>query len=114
MFPMKQKLNRLTSYVENTENLFTRLIKRRRENIQKSLIRPIYQEALKSIFLVIVILIDSLIPLEIFLDLPFIFNIVLALVVICILFFVEMRIYNSLWGKNGRWSLDKYKKINET
>lgn len=111
---MKQRINRLTSYVENTENLFTRLIKRRRDSIRRSLIRPLYQEALKSFFIVIVIFIDSLMPLEIFLDLPFIVNIVLALVVLCILFFVEMRIYNSLWGKNGRWSLDKYKKISET
>jgi hypothetical protein len=23
---------------------------------------------------------------------------------------VEIRIYNSFWGKKGRWSLDKYKK----
>jgi hypothetical protein len=26
---------------------------------------------------------------------------------------VEIRIYNSLWGKKGRWSLDKYKKSSE-
>jgi len=111
---MKKRMSRFTSYVDSTENLFNRLLKRRRESIQKSLLRPLYQEALKSLFFVLVIIVDSLIPLEIFLDLPDYINIVLALIVLCIFLYVEMHIYNSLWGKNGRWSIEKYKKASET
>jgi len=89
------------------------LLKRKRESIQKSMIRPLYQEALKSLFLVIVLFVDTLIPLEIYLDLPNIINIVLALVTLGIFLYVEICIYNLLWGKNGRWSLEKYKKTSE-
>jgi len=105
-----KRTNRLTSYVEKTEGVTNYLLRRKRESIQKSLIRPLYQEALKCLFLVVVLLIDTLIPLQIFADLPDIINIVLALIILVIFLYVEMRIYNMLWGKNGRWSLEKYKK----
>jgi ABC-type multidrug transport system fused ATPase/permease subunit len=106
---MKPKINRLTSHVERTESVINHLLRRKRESIQKSLIRPLYQEALKSLFLVIVILVDTLIPLEIFKDLPATINIIFALVILILFLYVEMRIYNQLWGKKGRWSLEKYK-----
>ena len=110
---MKQRKNGLTSYVERTESLMNNLLKRKRESIQKSMIRPLYQEALKSLFLVVVLFVDTLIPLEIYLDLPNIINIVLALITLGIFLYVEIRIYNLLWGKNGRWSIEKYKKTSE-
>lgn len=107
---MKQRINRLTSHVEKTETFTKYLLRKKIESIQKSLIRPLYQEVLKSLFLVIILLVDSLIPLEIYLDLPNIINVVSALTSLGIFLYVEMRIYNLLWGKNGRWSLEKYKK----
>jgi hypothetical protein len=110
---MKDRINRLTSYVERTESLMNNLLRRKRESIQKSMIRPLYQEALKSLFLVVVMFVDTLIPLEIYLDLPNIINIILTLVTLGIFFYVEIRIYNLLWGKNGRWSIEKYKKTSE-
>jgi len=110
---MKQRMNQITSYVERTESLMNNLLKRKRENIQKSMIRPLYQEALKSLFLVVVLLVDTLIPLEIYKNLPDIINIILTLVTLGIFLYVEIRIYNQLWGKNGRWSLEKYKKTQE-
>jgi len=110
LFPMMPRKNRLKSHVEKTEDLTNYLLKRKRENIKKSLVRPLYQEALKSLFLVIVLLVDTLIPLEIFLDLSVSINIVLAIIVLFIFLYVEIRIYNAFWGKNGRWSLEKYKK----
>ena len=106
-------MNQITSYVERTESLMNNLLKRKRENIQKSMIRPLYQEALKSLFLVVVLLVDTLIPLEIYKNLPDIINIILTLVTLGIFLYVEIRIYNQLWGKNGRWSLEKYKKTQE-
>jgi len=110
---MKPRINRLTSQVERTESLFNNILRRKREGIQKSLIRPLYVEALKSLFLVIVLLVDTLIPLEIFRDLPGTLNIIFALITLVIFLYIEIYIYNLLWGKKGRWSLEKYKKKSE-
>jgi len=107
---MTKRKSRLDLHVEKTEGFVNYLLKRRYESIQRSLTRPLYQEALKCLFLVVVLLIDTLIPLQIIIDLPDIVNIVLALFILVIFLYVEMRIYNMLWGKNGRWSLEKYKK----
>jgi hypothetical protein len=106
---MKPKINRLTSHVERTESFINYLSRRKRENIQKSLIRPLYQEALKSLFLVAVLLVDTLIPLEIFQGLPSTINIIFALLILALFLYVEICIYNQLWGKKGRWSLEKNK-----
>jgi len=107
---MASRKNRLDVHVEKTENLVNYLLRKKKENIQKSLVRPLYQEALKSFFLVVVLLIDTFIPLEVFRNLSSPFNIALCLVVLGVFLYVEIRIYNSFWGKKGRWSLDKYKK----
>lgn len=113
MLIMTNIKNRLGLYVEKTEKLAGYLVKRRHDSIQKSLIRPLYQEALKCFFYVFILLIDTLIPLQIFIDFPDIINIVLALFVLIVFLYLEMRVYNLIWGKKGRWSLDKYKKIYE-
>ena len=110
---MKYKKNRLTSNVERFEEMINNISIRKRESIQKSMIRPLYQEVLKSLFFVILLLVDSLIPLEILRYLPGIINIILALIILSVFLFVEIRIYNLLWGKNGRWSIEKYKKTLE-
>jgi len=110
LFRMTSRKNRLDVHVEKTEKLVNYLLRKKRENIQNSLVRPLYQEALKSFFLVVVLLIDTFIPLEVFRNLSSPFNIALCLVVLGVFLYVEIRIYNSLWGKKGRWPLDKYKK----
>ena len=107
---MTSRKSRLDIHVEKTENLVNYLLRKKRENIQNSLVRPLYQEALKTLFLVIVLLIDTLIPLEIFQMLSYPFNIVISLFILGIFLYIEIRLYNSLWGKMGRWSIDKYKK----
>ena len=107
---MASRKNRLDVHVEKTENLVNYLLRKKRENIQNSLVRPLYQEALKCFFLVVILLIDTFIPLEVFRNLSSPFNIALCLVVLGVFLYVEIRIYNSLWGKKGRWSLDKYRK----
>lgn len=110
LFQMSSAKNRLDVHVEKTEKLVHYLLRKKRENIQNSLVRPLYQEALKSFFLVAVLFIDTFIPLEVFRSLLSPFNIALCLVILGVFLYVEIRIYNSLWGKKGRWSLDKYKK----
>jgi hypothetical protein len=107
---MVSRKSRLDIHVEKTENLVNYLLRKKRENIQNSLVRPLYQEALKSLFLVIVLLIDTFIPLEVFRLLFHPLNIVISLVILGIFFYIEIRLYNSLWGKKGRWSVEKYKK----
>jgi hypothetical protein len=110
---MASRKSRLDFHVEKTENLVHYLLRKKRDGIQNSLVRPLYQEALKSLFLVAVLLIDTLIPLEAYRDLIFPFNIVASLVVLGVFLYVEFRSYNSLWGKKGRWSIEKYKKLFE-
>ena len=107
---MASKKNRLDLHVEKTENLVNYLLRKKRENIQNSLVRPLYQEALKSLFLVIVLLIDTLIPLEAYRILFSPLNILISLIILGIFLTIEIRVYNSIWGKKGRWSIEKYKK----
>ena len=107
---MVPRKNRLDIHVEKTENMVNYLLRKKRDNIQNSLVRPLYQEALKSLFIVIVLLIDTLIPLEVFRMLPYPLNIVITLIILGIFLYIEIRLYNSLWGKKGRWSIEKYKK----
>jgi ABC-type xylose transport system permease subunit len=110
---MLSRKSRLDFHVEKTENLVHYLLRKKRENIQNSLVRPLHQEALKSLFLVAVLLIDTLIPLEVYRDLPLPFNIAVSLVVLGVFLYVEIRLYNSFWGKKGRWSLEKYKNVSK-
>jgi len=98
------------SRLERTERLYTSVVRWRQESVRKSMIRPFYQEALKTLFLVAVLLVDSLIPLQFYVSLGSPFNIILTLVVFIIFLYVEVRIYNALWGKNGRWALSKYER----
>jgi hypothetical protein len=105
---MQSRKSRLDVHVEKTENLVNYLLRKKRENIQKSLVRPLYQEALKSLFLVVILLIDTFIPLEVFRALPNPFNIVFSLFTLGVFLYGEMVAYNSLWGKKGRWPLEKY------
>jgi hypothetical protein len=107
---MTSRKSRLDIHVEKTENLVNYLLRKKRENIQNSLLRPLYQEALKTLFLVIDLLIDTLIPLEVFRMLFYPLNIVMSLLILGIFLYIEIRLYNSLWGKKGCWSIEKYKK----
>lgn len=107
---MMPRKSRLDIHVEKTENMVNYLLRKKRENIQNSLVRPLYQEALKSLFLVIVLLIDTLIPLEVYRMLFYPLNIGMSLFILSIFLYIEIRLYNSLWGKKGRWSIEKYKK----
>jgi len=103
--------SRLDQHVEKTENLVNYLLRKKKENIQNSLVRPLYQEALKSLFLVAVLLVDTLFPLEAYRSFVFPVNILIAAVLLGVFLYLEIRLYNALWGKKGRWSIEKYKKI---
>jgi len=107
---MASRKSRLDLHVEKTENLVNYLLRKKKENIQNSLVRPLHQEALKSLFLVAVLLVDTLFPLETYRNLISPFNIIVSVIILGVLLYMEIRLYNALWGKNGRWSIEKYKK----
>ena len=96
--------------LENVENTFKRYSEYRKKNIYRSLLRPLYQEILKCIFIIIILLFDTFLLLEIIIILIFPINIIIFLISIFILLYIEIKIYNMFWGKNGTWSIDKYKK----
>jgi hypothetical protein len=85
----------------------------RRKRVKESIERPLYQEALRSLFFVLFLFADAFIPLEMYQDLVVPYNTVGALVVLGILLFVEYRLYNAFWGKKGRWPAEKYRKTVE-
>ncbi len=90
---------------EQLENAWKRISERRIKSIQNSMIRPLYQEIIKMIFSIIVIIINSLLLLQILFDSSTIsisFIYILILIVVC---YLEFRAYGALWGKKGRWSL---------
>jgi ABC-type xylose transport system permease subunit len=103
--------SRVDLQIEKTENLVNYLLKKKKENIQNSLIRPLHQEALKSLFFVAVLLLDTLLPLEAYRSIPSPFNIFIAIVLLGVFIYLEIRVYNALWGKKGRWSLEKYRTL---
>jgi hypothetical protein len=107
---MESRKSRLDLHVEKTENLMKYLLKKKKQNIQNSLVRPLYQEALKSLFLVGVLLLDTLLPLEAYRSLLFPLNIIVSLLVLGVFLYGEIRVYNTIWGKKGCWSLEKYRK----
>ncbi|MDH7507063.1 MAG: hypothetical protein QHH15_04675 [Candidatus Thermoplasmatota archaeon] len=118
----KKEIKPINTEKQNTEkktldNLFSNrinyLFKKRRESIINSMTRPLYQEVLKSLFLIFVLIIDALIPLEIIRVYSFTWGYIIALIVFLLFLYAEGCIYNHFWGKNGRWSIDKYKKISE-
>ena len=97
--------------LEIVDNTLKRYSDRRKKNIYQSLLRPLYQELLKSIFIIIIMIFDTFILLEIILILNIPINIIIFFITAYILFYFEIKIYNKFWGKNGKWSIDKYKKI---
>jgi hypothetical protein len=105
---MAQRKSRLDVHVEKTENLVQYLLKKKKQNIQNSLARPLYQEAFRSLFFVCILLIDAFLPLEVYRALPFPFNVIASLGFLGAFLYIERVIYNLLWGKKGRWSLEKY------
>jgi hypothetical protein len=111
---MSLQKNRLNKQVEKTEELFKFLLKKKKQNIQNSLVRPLYQEALKSLFLVAVLLLDTLLPLEAYRSLIFPLNIITAIILLGVFLYLEIRVYNAIWGKHGRWALENYKKTSDT
>ena len=115
MSTMKEKGSEsvLKSRLENTERALAYLSKRRQENIKKSLIRPLYQEILKCIFIVFVMLIDVFIPLQILIEIPTPVNSIGFIIALITFLCIEIKIYQMIWGKNGCWSIEKGKIISK-
>jgi hypothetical protein len=118
---MEKSAPQRESRIDRTDRLWVSLSQWRRERIRKTLIRPLHQEALKNLFLAGVLLLDSFLPLQLYVSLQTPYNIISSLIALGILLYLEVRCYNAVWGKNGRWSLqnsttssEQKKKENET
>lgn len=98
------------SKYEAFDSMLLRVSKRRKESIEKSMLRPLHQEIIRCIFIVIVMFFDTFVLLQLLVDVIHPFNYIAFFVVLSVMLYVEIRIYGSIWGKNGCWSLDHYKK----
>jgi hypothetical protein len=100
---------RLEKRLEIVETTFKKYSERRKKNIKKSLIRPLYQEFLKSLFIIIIMILDVFLILEIIILLSFPINLI-SIIIITVILYIEKKIYNKYWGQTGKWSINKYKK----
>jgi hypothetical protein len=105
--------SRFDNKIEIVEKNIKRYAEWRRKKIYDSLIRPLYQEILKCIFIIIIMIFDTFILLEIIILINPPINIILFLFCALILFYIEIKIYNYIWGRKGKWSINKYKKKRE-
>ena len=112
---MKKKRNESVweSRLEAFDNVLLRVLERRRESIEKSMSRSLSQEALRCIFIASLMFLDTFILLQILLDVPEPFGFILFGVILGIALYVEIRIYNSIWGKNGCWSIEKHRRVSK-
>jgi hypothetical protein len=110
---MEKKTPQKESRIDRSDRYWVSFVKWRQERIRRSLIRPLYQEALRSLFFVVILFVDSLFPLQLFVSIESPYNYIASLIVLVILLYIEMRCYNLLWGKKGRWSLEKYTTVPE-
>lgn len=112
MSTMKKRRSRSVweSRHEAFDSMLLRVSKRRKKSIEKSMLRPLSQEILRCIFIIFIMLLDTFVLLQILLDLPRPFGFILFAIILIVALYVEIRIYGSIWGKNGCWSLDQYRK----
>ena len=111
MLTMKKRRSRSVweSRHEAFDSMLLRVSKRKRESIEKSMIRPLSQEILRCIFISFIMLLDTFVLLQILLDMPRPFGFILFAIILIIALYVEIRIYGLIWGKKGCWSLDHYR-----
>jgi hypothetical protein len=102
--------SRIDKRLELVEKTFKKYSDRRKKNIQKSLIRPLYQEILKSIFIISIMILNTFLSLEIIFLLKFPINLIIFLITLFVILYIEIKIYNIYWGLNGKWSINKYYK----
>ena len=96
--------------LEAFDNMLLRASERRKKSIEKGMLRPLSQEVLRCTFIVFVMLFDTFILLQLLVDVVSPFNYIVFFIVLSAMLYVEIRIYNSIWGRDGCWSIEQYKK----
>ena len=97
---MKNKIkSRLEARLEATDQLLKYFSDRRRKSIEDSLTRSLYQEILRTIFIVFSMLICVFIPLQLSLSFSIPLNYIASLSLFLILLYVDLKIYEKIWGK---------------
>jgi hypothetical protein len=107
---LQRKSGMNDSRFDSAKRVLDALQKRRRQRIEETIRRSLYQEAARSLFFIVLLFVDVFLPLELYYDLPSSNNIITAFIVLVMLVYGEIRLYNAFWGKKGRWSIEKYKK----
>jgi hypothetical protein len=107
---LQRKSGTNDSRFDSAKRALDALQKRRTQRIEETMRRPLYQEAARSLFFIVLLFVDVFLPLELYYDVPPPNNVIAALVVLVMLVYGEIRMYNTIWGKKGRWSVDKYRK----
>ena len=105
----KKTESRFESRLESTDRILKYFSDRKKRSIENSLLRPLYQEICKSLFIIFSMMIDVFIPLQLLLMLSIPINYVSSLSLFIILLYVELRMYGKIWGKKGIWSIEKYR-----
>ena len=94
--------------LEYLENSFKRYSQRRKKSIYNSLIRPLYQEILQSLYLIFIMILDAFILIEIIINFNIPINLLLFLIISFVIIYFEYKLYKKIWGLNGIWSINKY------
>ena len=102
---MSSIFNKRLEYLENS---FQRYSQRRKKSIYNSLIRPLYQEILQSLYLIFIMILDAFILIEIIIYFNIPINLLLFLIISFIIIYFEYKLYKKIWGLNGIWSINKY------
>ena len=109
MIKSRKVKSNLETRLEATDRILKYFSERKRRSIENSLVRPLYQEVLRTLFIILSMLTCIFIPLQLLLDFFTPLNYIASSLMFLILFYVELKIYEKIWGKKGIWSIEKYK-----
>ena len=109
MIKSRKVKSNLETRLEATDRILKYFSERKRRSIENSLVRPLYQEVLRTLFIILSMLTCIFIPLQLLLDFFTPLNYIASPLMFLILFYVELKIYEKIWGKKGIWSIEKYK-----
>ena len=92
------------------DDALKRVLDKKRESSERIIFRPLYQEVLRCIFIVFVMLLDVFVILQVLLDVANPFGFVLFFIILLLALYFEMKIYYSIWSEKGYWSVERYRK----
>jgi hypothetical protein len=105
----KNKKSRIDLKIDAVDRSLQRFSDRKIKSIEKSMLSPLYQEFLKFLYIIFVMLFEVFLLLEILISISNPYNIILFIITLIISFYLVFEIYNRIWGNKGPWSIEKNK-----